>query len=100
MVCLLSVDASQPEMIETILRIEVGCAFAGVDAAVPLINHEIGAAEQVERLGVGDRTIDFLFEKLNGFVDLAGCEKFLRRNGRARWLEQDCGKESGKQQPR
>src|ERR1700730_18222024 len=42
---LLSISATQPEMVAAVPRIEVAGAFTSGDTAVPLLNHEIRAAQ-------------------------------------------------------
>ena len=59
-------------MIKAFLRIETPRTFAGGDAAVPLVGHEIRAAKQVLGFGVGRRVAGLLLQKLDRFIHVAG----------------------------
>ena len=66
-----SVNAAEPKMIEAFLRIEISGAFTRCDAAVPLVDHEVGAAEQVLGLGVRGGAGDLLLKNLDRFIRAA-----------------------------
>ena len=72
-------------MVKAFLRIESSCSFAGSDAAVPLVGHEIGATEQVVGFGVGGRMADLLLQGSNRFIYATGREKLLGRGDCITW---------------
>ena len=81
-------------MIETFSGIKRDRALASRDAAVPLLELEIGAAEQVVGFGVGGSAGDLLLQSLDGFVDVAGCEEILGRGSGSGVCEQWENRES------
>jgi hypothetical protein len=66
-------------MVDAFLRIEVLGALAAGDAAVPFVEHEVGAAEQIVRFGVGRGMGNAFLEGLNSVIDATGGEKFIGR---------------------
>ena len=76
-------------MVEALLRIEISCALTSGNARVPLIRHEIGAAEKVVGFGIVGGMADLLFQTLHRQVHLPGGKQFFRRSRRVRGSQQN-----------
>src|SRR6266571_927282 len=76
-VSLLSINATEPEIVKALLRIEVARALAGSNAPVPLLNHEVRAAKQVVGFCVVGSAADLLLQRLNRLIRVTGRKKFL-----------------------
>src|ERR1700683_2999471 len=79
----LAIDAAEPEMIEGVLGRQGNSFFARGNTAIPIVEFEMSAAEQVVGFRVG-RNADLLLEGFNGLIDAAGGEKSFRRFGCAK----------------
>src|SRR5271155_1293995 len=74
---LLSVDSSQPEVVQTIVRSEFNCFLAGGNAGIPGAKLEVCTADEVIRLRCRS-TLNLLLEDLHRFINTPGREKVLR----------------------
>jgi hypothetical protein len=76
-------------MIKTVAGVEGDSFFAGGDSGVPVVEFDMGAAEQVVGFRSGGGS-DLLFEHLDGLVNSAGGEEILGILGGS---ERECDRE-------
>jgi hypothetical protein len=74
-----SIDSTQPEEVEAVLRVQLSGALAGRDSAIPVFDHEVGTAEKVVSAGIVRGTPDLLCQDADGIVDLTGIQHLLER---------------------
>src|SRR5262249_44195813 len=75
----LTIDASEPQVIEAVLRIEVAGALARCDAAVPLFHHEISPTQIVVGSAILRIARDLLLQHRNDTVHPPSIQQPLAR---------------------